>query len=62
MLPLAVNMVRHPIPTSQRLNGLQTGQLKRCPGAATQVPEDNSAPFRDIPPIDCDPTLIPPGP
>jgi phospholipid/cholesterol/gamma-HCH transport system substrate-binding protein len=51
-----------PIPTSQRLNGLQTGQLKRCPGMASQVPADNSAPFRDIPPIDCDPSLIPPGP
>jgi phospholipid/cholesterol/gamma-HCH transport system substrate-binding protein len=51
-----------PIPTSQRLAGLQTGQLRRCPGAASQVPEDNSAPFLDSPPIDCDPTLVPPGP
>jgi phospholipid/cholesterol/gamma-HCH transport system substrate-binding protein len=47
--------------TSERLNGLKVG-LKRCPGAASQVPEDNSAPFLDSPPIDCDSSLIPPGP
>jgi phospholipid/cholesterol/gamma-HCH transport system substrate-binding protein len=52
-----------PIPNSQRLTGLQSGQVKRCPGTASQVPEDNSAPWRDTDnSLDCDPSLIPPGP
>jgi phospholipid/cholesterol/gamma-HCH transport system substrate-binding protein len=52
-----------PIPNSQRLSGLQSGQVKRCPGTASQVPEDNSAPWRDTDnSLDCDPSLIPPGP
>ncbi|TML09058.1 MAG: MCE family protein [Actinobacteria bacterium] len=52
-----------PIPNSQRLTGLQSGQVKRCPGTASQVPQDNSAPFRDTDnSLDCDPSLIPPGP
>jgi phospholipid/cholesterol/gamma-HCH transport system substrate-binding protein len=52
-----------PIPPSQRLAGLQTGQIKRCPGTASQVPVDHSAPFRDSDgTLDCDPSLVPPGP
>jgi phospholipid/cholesterol/gamma-HCH transport system substrate-binding protein len=52
-----------PIPPSQRLAGLQTGQVKRCPGAASQPPVDGSAPFRDIDgSLDCDPSLVLPGP
>jgi phospholipid/cholesterol/gamma-HCH transport system substrate-binding protein len=52
-----------PIPPSQRLAGLQTGVIKRCPGSASQVPLDNSAPFRDSnDTLDCDPGLVPPGP
>jgi len=52
-----------PIPNSQRLTGLQTGQVKRCPGAASQPPEDGSAPWRDTDnSLDCDPALVPPGP
>jgi phospholipid/cholesterol/gamma-HCH transport system substrate-binding protein len=52
-----------PIPASQRLTGLQHGVLRRCPGAASQVPVDNSAPFRDSDgTLDCDPSLVPPGP
>ena len=52
-----------PLPVSQRLDGLQTELLKRCPGAASQVPPDNSAPFRDgSGSLDCDPTQVPPGP
>ncbi len=52
-----------PIPPSQRLAGLQTGQIKRCPGAASQAPADGSAPFRDSDgSLDCDPSLVPPGP
>jgi phospholipid/cholesterol/gamma-HCH transport system substrate-binding protein len=33
-----------PIPPSERFAGLQSGFLKRCPGAATQTPQDESAP------------------
>jgi phospholipid/cholesterol/gamma-HCH transport system substrate-binding protein len=52
-----------PIPPSQRLAGLQSGQIKRCPGTASQVPIDNSAPFRDSDgSLDCDPSLLLPGP
>jgi phospholipid/cholesterol/gamma-HCH transport system substrate-binding protein len=54
-----------PIPPSQRFAGLQTGVIARCPGAATQRPADNSAPFTDngnLGPDDCDPSLTLPGP
>jgi phospholipid/cholesterol/gamma-HCH transport system substrate-binding protein len=52
-----------PIPPSQRLDGLQTGQVRRCPGAASQPASDGSAPFRDIDgSLDCDPSLVLPGP
>ena len=52
-----------PIPPSQRLAGLQTGQVRRCPGAASQAPVDGSAPYRDTDgTLDCDPSLVPPGP
>jgi phospholipid/cholesterol/gamma-HCH transport system substrate-binding protein len=52
-----------PLPVSQRLDGLQTDMLKRCPGTASQVPPDSSAPFRDTTGnLDCDPSQVPPGP
>jgi phospholipid/cholesterol/gamma-HCH transport system substrate-binding protein len=52
-----------PIAPAHRLDGLQTGQIRRCPGAASQAPADGSAPFRDSDgSLDCDPTLVPPGP
>jgi phospholipid/cholesterol/gamma-HCH transport system substrate-binding protein len=52
-----------PIPPSQRLAGLETNQIRRCPGAASQPPVDGSAPFRDSDgTLDCDPSLVPPGP
>jgi len=52
-----------PIAPSQRLAGLQTGFVKRCPGASTQPPPDGSAPWRDVDgTLDCDPSLVPPGP
>jgi phospholipid/cholesterol/gamma-HCH transport system substrate-binding protein len=52
-----------PLAPSQRLAGYQTGALKRCPGSASQVPVDDSAPFRDSDgTLDCDPSLVPPGP
>ncbi len=54
-----------PIPPSQRFDGLETGVIKRCPGAATQAPPDGSAPFTDdgnLGADDCDPSLLLPGP
>jgi phospholipid/cholesterol/gamma-HCH transport system substrate-binding protein len=52
-----------PIPPDDRFNGLTTGQLERCPGAASQPPEDGSAPWRDVSGnLDCDPSQVLPGP
>jgi phospholipid/cholesterol/gamma-HCH transport system substrate-binding protein len=52
-----------PIPAGQRLAGLQTHVVKRCPGTASQTPTDASAPFRDSDgSLDCDPSLGLPGP
>jgi phospholipid/cholesterol/gamma-HCH transport system substrate-binding protein len=46
-----------------RLAGVQTGAIKRCPGAAIQPPPDGSAPWRgDAGGLDCDPSLRPAGP
>ena len=45
-----------PIPPSQRFQGLETNQLRRCPGAASQPAADGSAPWRDVSgTLDCDP-------
>jgi phospholipid/cholesterol/gamma-HCH transport system substrate-binding protein len=53
-----------PLPPAQRGQFAQTNQLKRCPGAASQAPADNSAPFTDDGRLDgsCDPNQVPPGP
>jgi len=54
-----------PIPPSQRMDGVESGVIKRCPGAASQRPPDNSAPYTDngnLGPEDCDPSLVLPGP
>jgi phospholipid/cholesterol/gamma-HCH transport system substrate-binding protein len=52
-----------PIPNALRLAGLQSGQVKRCPGAASQAPADGSAPWQDVDgSLDCDRSLVPPGP
>ena len=58
----AAGGVLTPIPANQRLSGLQTGKVRRCPGGASQPPVDNSAPFRDTGTLDCDPSQNPPGP
>jgi phospholipid/cholesterol/gamma-HCH transport system substrate-binding protein len=54
--------VLSPIPPADRFDGFETGQIKRCPGAATQAPADGSAPFTDGGSLDCDPSLRLPGP
>ena len=48
------------IPTTpdQALANLKTGQLRRCPGAATQPSADGSSPFAD-PELTCDPSQVP---
>lgn len=51
------------VPPSQRMAELQTGNLRRCPGAASQGAADGSAPWRDSSgTLDCDPTQVLPGP
>jgi len=53
-----------PLPPSGRSNFNQSDLLKRCPGAASQPPEDKSAPFLDDGRLvgDCNPAQVPPGP
>jgi len=52
-----------PIPGDQRFDGYRTGQLRRCPGAASQPAADGSSPWPDASgALDCDPTQVPPGP
>ena len=43
------------------LANLQTGQTKRCPGAAAPAPADGSAPFTDGGKLDCSPSEVPKG-
>jgi phospholipid/cholesterol/gamma-HCH transport system substrate-binding protein len=51
-----------PVPPANRMDGVDTGNLRRCPGAATQAPPDGSAPFTEGGGLDCDPSQVPPGP
>jgi phospholipid/cholesterol/gamma-HCH transport system substrate-binding protein len=53
-----------PLPPSGRSTFNQSDLLKRCPGAASQPPEDKSAPFLDDGRLvgDCNPAQVPPGP
>ena len=55
-----------PKPPDQRGTSpaVSTGNLRRCPGAATRAPADGSAPFVDRGPdanADCDPSQRPGG-
>jgi phospholipid/cholesterol/gamma-HCH transport system substrate-binding protein len=57
---LGENDTLHPASSPQAaLSGLKTGQLRRCPGAATQPASDGSSPFVDGELLDCDPTEVP---
>jgi phospholipid/cholesterol/gamma-HCH transport system substrate-binding protein len=51
-----------PVPPGERLSAFQHGVIKRCPGAASQAPADGSAPYTDGGTLDCDPSLVLPGP
>lgn len=52
-----------PLPPGARPAGLQSGVLRRCPGAASQAAADGSAPWRDADgDVDCDPSQVLPGP
>jgi phospholipid/cholesterol/gamma-HCH transport system substrate-binding protein len=56
---LGANNTLKPSSASQALATLKSGQLRRCPGAATQPPADSSAPFADNGLLTCDPTEHP---
>jgi phospholipid/cholesterol/gamma-HCH transport system substrate-binding protein len=46
---------------ADRQVGLQSGKVRRCPGAATQAAADGSNPYAPDG-SDCDPSIVPPGP
>ncbi len=48
-----------PANPTQVVQGLKTGQLRRCPGAATQPAADGSSPFSDNGQLGCDPSELP---
>jgi phospholipid/cholesterol/gamma-HCH transport system substrate-binding protein len=54
----AENTLKPANPT-QVVQGLKTGQLRRCPGAGTQPAADGSSPFADNGQVGCDPSEVP---
>jgi phospholipid/cholesterol/gamma-HCH transport system substrate-binding protein len=48
-----------PAGAEKALAPLKTGQLRKCPGAATQPAADGSSPFTDAEQLTCDPTQHP---
>ena len=56
---LGANNTLTPVTPAQGLAGLKTGQLRRCPGAATQPAADGSSPFIDNALVGCDPSELP---
>jgi phospholipid/cholesterol/gamma-HCH transport system substrate-binding protein len=56
---LGANNNLTPASPQQAFEGLKTGQLRRCPGAATQPAADRSSPFVDNELLSCDPTETP---
>jgi phospholipid/cholesterol/gamma-HCH transport system substrate-binding protein len=54
----AENTLKPANPT-QVVQGLKTGQLRRCPGAGTQPAADGSSPFADSGQLSCDPSEVP---
>lgn len=49
-----------PVAPSESLEGLASGQTRRCPGAATQPAADGSAPFSDGGKLECDASEVTP--
>jgi phospholipid/cholesterol/gamma-HCH transport system substrate-binding protein len=56
---LGSNNTLHPASAAQAFENLKTGQLRRCPGAATQPAADGSSPFVDGEMLSCDPSETP---
>jgi phospholipid/cholesterol/gamma-HCH transport system substrate-binding protein len=56
---LGANNNLTPAAPSTALAPLKSGQLRRCPGAATQPAADGSSPFTDAGQLSCDPTQTP---
>lgn len=56
---LGSNNTLKPANPTQVLSGLKTGQLRRCPGSATQPAADGSSPFTDNGVLGCDPSETP---
>jgi phospholipid/cholesterol/gamma-HCH transport system substrate-binding protein len=56
---LGANNNLTPSSAGQALAPLKSGQLRRCPGAATQPAADGSSPFTDNELLTCDPTQHP---
>jgi phospholipid/cholesterol/gamma-HCH transport system substrate-binding protein len=56
---LGANNTLTPVSAQQALANLKTGQLRRCPGAATQPAADRSSPFIDGELLSCDPSETP---
>ncbi len=56
---LGENNTLKPAEPQQALQGLKTGQLRRCPGAGTQPAADGSSPFTNNGQLGCDPTQTP---
>ena len=53
------------VPPAQRVPGVSANPtaVARCPGGASQAPSDGSAPWRDVSgTLDCDTSVVPPGP
>jgi phospholipid/cholesterol/gamma-HCH transport system substrate-binding protein len=56
---LGANNTLTPVTPQQGLQGLKTGQLRRCPGAGTQPAADGSSPFTNGGLVSCDPSETP---
>jgi phospholipid/cholesterol/gamma-HCH transport system substrate-binding protein len=56
---LGENETLKPASPTAALEGLLSGQLRRCPGAATQPAADGSSPFTDGELLSCDPSETP---
>jgi phospholipid/cholesterol/gamma-HCH transport system substrate-binding protein len=56
---LGANNNLTPAGPAEALAALKTGQLRRCPGAATAPAADGSSPFTDSEQLSCDPTQTP---